>query len=421
MRAGRRKLPLDLALGVLVALLSIGAARLSRFAADEMRTGHGFGPGQGPTAHGTTDWPGFADTAGLSVTFWPLLIGWAVLLTVGVAGRRQYPRIAYLLTIAAGSGYLLSGFPFGPVMLAPALTLLALARSLSTRRWLGWIGLLALFVWSGFLSRPALGLTDLNFYQALIFGGGLMLLPALIGLIRRTRDDARRRTRELELRRSAFEERLRIARDVHDVVGHSLSVINMQAGVALHLLNRRPEQTEESLQAIKTTSKNALDELRSTLAVFRTEGYSGERSPVAGLDRLAELIAAFEAGGRRVEVIGGDDLQTRSAATDLAAYRIIQEALTNVARHSSAADSRVALRSEHDQLHITISNDGPRMRLPVEHDGTGIAGMRERASSVGGSLHAGPRPEGGFLVEAWLPDGRAAGSGAAPAGATVTR
>ena len=200
----------------------------------------------------------------------------------------------------AGSGYLLSGFPFGPVMLAPALTLLALARSLPTRRWIGWTGLLALFVWSGFVSRPALGLTDLNFYQALIFGGGLMLLPALIGLIRRTREDAHRRTRELDLRRSAFEERLRIARDVHDVVGHSLSVINMQAGVALHLLDRRPEQAEASLQAIRATSKNALDELRSTLAVFRTEDYAGDRAPVAGLDRLTELIAAFEAGGRRV-------------------------------------------------------------------------------------------------------------------------
>lgn len=418
MRAARRELPLDLALGVLVGLLSIGAARLSRFAADTMRTGHGFTPG-GPAAHGMTGWPGFADTAGLSATFWPLLIGWAILLAVGVAGRRQYPRIAYLLTIVAGCGYLLSGFPFGPVMLAPALTLLAMARSLPTRRWIGWIGLLALFVWSGFVGQPAFGLTDLNFYQALIFGSGLMLLPALIGLIRRTRDEARRRTRELELRRSAFEERLRIARDVHDVVGHSLSVINMQAGVALHLLDRRPEQAETSLQAIKATSNNALDELRSTLAVFRTEDYAGDRSPVAGLDRLAELIGAFEAGGRRVEVIGADDLAARSAATDLAGYRIIQEALTNVARHSSDADSRVELRSEHDQLHIKISNGGPRVRLPIEHDGTGITGMSERASSVGGSLHAGPRPEGGFLVEAWLPAKRTVVVDSAPVAAAA--
>lgn len=419
MRVARRKLPLDLALGLLVALLSIGAARLSRFAADTMRTGHGFAPRPGPSAHDMTGWPGFTDTAGPSATFWPLLIGWAILLAVGVAGRRQYPRIAYLLTIAAGIGYLLSGFPFGPVMLAPALTLLALARSVPTRRWIGWIGLLALFVWSGFLSRPALGLTDLNFYQALIFGGGLMLLPALIGLIRRTRDDARRRTRELELRRSAFEERLRIARDVHDVVGHSLSVINMQAGVALHLLDRRPEQTAESLQAIKTTSKNALEELRSTLAVFRTEDYTGDRSPVAGLGRLSELIGAFEAGGRRVEVIGAAGLEARSAATDLAGYRIIQEALTNVARHSSDTDSRVELRSELDQLHITISNGGPRVRLPIDHDGTGITGMSERASAVGGSLCAGPRPEGGFLVEAWLPAGRAVVTHAGPAAAAT--
>ena len=89
MRAARRKLPLDLVLGVLIALLSIGAARLSRFAADTMRTGHGFTPGRGPSPHGTTGWPGFADPAGLSVTFWPLLIGWSILLAAGVAGRRH--------------------------------------------------------------------------------------------------------------------------------------------------------------------------------------------------------------------------------------------------------------------------------------------------------------------------------------------
>lgn len=403
-RVARRTLLLDVPVGLLVGLLSIGAAGLSQFAMQAQLTGHRFGPGAGPGGGGMVGWPGSLDPgSGLPVAFWPLLLGWAALLTIGVAGRRHYPRIAYLVAIVAGSGYLFSGFPLGPVMAAPALTLLAMARSLPTRRWIGWIALLLPFVWSAFVRRAAFGLSDPNFYQALIFGSGLMLLPALLGLVRRTRDEARQRTRELELRRSAFEERLRIARDVHDVVGHSLSVISMQAGVALHLLDRRPEQAEVSLRAIKTTSKNALDELRSTLAVFRTEDYTGERSPVAGLDRLTELVAAFEAGGRRVEVTGADDLAPRSSATDLAGYRIVQESLTNIARHTSDGDTRIELSSEHDQLHLVISNAGPRVRLPIGRDGTGIAGMDERARSVGGSLSAAPRPDGGFLVEAWLP------------------
>ena len=397
-----RPLLLDAPLGILVGALSIAAARFSAVAAANggpMVNGRGNGFGR---FHEHALSPGLAGSGTTSSPTW-LLILLALALALGVAGRRLWPRTAYLVTIAAGIVYLATGHPFGPVVAAPALALLAMARAMPLRRWIPWIMLLVPFVWSGFVSQPLLGLTDPDLYQALVFGLGLMVFPALLGLIRQSREDARRRTRELERRRSTSEERLRIARDVHDVIGHSLSVINMQAGVALHLLDRRPEQAETSLQAIKTTSKNALDELRTTLAVFREEDYDGRRAPVAGLDRLDELIDGFRAGGRRVEVIGDGALGPLPGAVDLAGYRIVQEALTNVARHTRDAASRVELAVDHGRLQIMISNDGPPGIVPEHHDGTGIAGMAERARAVGGTLSAGPRPEGGFLVEAVLP------------------
>ncbi len=404
-----RRLLLDVPLGLLIGLLCLGAGVMSRWAATT-RSGRPFGRdgrGFGSPERGLGALPDPSTL--LSSTSWALLIGCAVLLAASVAFRRQYPRIAYLVAIAAGSGYLLGGFPIGPVLAAPALTLLALASSRPTRRWIWWTALLLPFLWSGFVRRPGLGLADPDLYQALIFGSALTILPALVGLIRRTREQAQQRTRELELRRSAYQERLRIARDVHDVVGHSLSVISMQAGVALHLLETRPEQAQVSLQAIRDSSKNALTELRSTLAVFRDESYDTEHRPTAGLDGLPELVGAFEAGGRHVTVIGAGDLGARSAAVDLAGYRIVQEALTNIARHTRDADGRIELRRIEDRLQLMIDNDGPVVRMPAEHDGTGIAGMAERARSVGGSLTAGPRPEGGFLVRAWLPGSPANG------------
>ncbi len=405
-----RPLLLDVPLGILVGALSIAAARFSAVAAANgapMADGRGDGFGR---FHEHALWPGPAGVGTTSSPTW-LLIVLALALTLGVAGRRLWPQTAYLLTITAGIAYLATGHPFGPVVAAPALALLAMARAMPLRRWLPWTVLLVPFVWSGFVSQPLFGLTDPDLYQALVFGLGLMVIPALLGLIRRNREDALRRTRELERRRSAFEERLRIARDVHDVLGHSLSVINMQAGVALHLLDRRPEQAETSLLAIKTTSKNALDELRATLAVFREEDYDGRRAPVAGLDRLGELIDGFRAGGRPVEVIGDGALGPLPAAVDLAGYRIIQEALTNVARHTRDASSRVELAVDHGRLRIMISNDGPLSTVPGRHDGTGIAGMTERARAVGGTLSAGPRPGGGFLVEAVLPTATPTGTG----------
>jgi signal transduction histidine kinase len=264
-------------------------------------------------------------------------------------------------------------------------------------------------IWAGFVSDDYLGLTNVGLPSALILGGAAMITPALIAGLRRSRRDATRRTHELDVRRAAYQERLKIARDVHDLVGHSLSVINMQAGVALYLLDKdgntvpagEQRQVHESLQAIRSTSKSALDELRATLAVFRGED-GDQRGPVAGLDRLPEVIEAFRTAGRTVELLIDDQheqLPQLPGPIDTAAYRIVQEALTNVARHTRGASALVSILVSDQELIIDVTDDGPPVQ-PRQHDGNGLIGMSERAEAVGGTVHTGPLPDHGFGVHA---------------------
>jgi len=251
----------------------------------------------------------------------------------------------------------------------------------------------------------------------------LLLVPAAVGVMVRARRENSRRERDQEVHRSVYEERLRIAREVHDVVGHSLSVINMQAGVALHVLGKRPEQAEPALQAIRQTSKDALEELRGTLAVFRgPEGADEEsgtaapaseaaaetgppRTPVPGLDRLDELTAGIESTDSRVAVRIEGERAALPSAVDHAAYRIVQEALTNAVRHAGGAEATVVIGYHREELVVQITDSGPARPGAAYREGSGIAGMRERARAVGGRLWAGPRTEGGFRVRAELPLG----------------
>jgi signal transduction histidine kinase len=238
-------------------------------------------------------------------------------------------------------------------------------------------------------------------------------VPAMIALLVRARREGEREVREQERRRYAYEERLRIARDVHDVVGHSLAVITMQAGVALHLLDKertaqqRPDRVAESLEAIKKTSREALAELRSTLEVFRSDS-DEPRSPLPGLARLDDLVDGLRSAGREVTVVRhnlddhqSDDRQGLPAAVDQAAFRIIQESLTNVVRHTGAAHVTVGVSREAGMLTVEVSDDGPATSVPL--DGNGIRGMRERARAVGGTLDVSVREPSGLRVRADLP------------------
>jgi signal transduction histidine kinase len=220
---------------------------------------------------------------------------------------------------------------------------------------------------------------------------------------------ARERAAELEqarealARRAVVEERLRIARELHDVVAHGMSIIAVQSGVGAHVLDSQPEEARRALTAIEATSRQALTEMRRLLGVLRRASEpSGSLAPVPGLAEVDALAAEVARAGARVEVRIEGTRPELPLGLDLSAYRIVQEALTNVVRHAGPATARVRIRYAPDSVDLEVVDDG-RGGDPRPGDGHGIAGMRERAALFGGTLHAGPRPGGGFRVAARLP------------------
>ncbi len=249
---------------------------------------------------------------------------------------------------------------------------------------------------------------------ALGLAAGLIFLLVIAELIRirSQRSAALERSRTEELRRRASEERLRMARDLHDVVAHNIAVINVQANTALHLMDRQPERAAAALATINDVSKQALVELRSVLGVLRdvdSGGVTGApRAPASGLARLGDLVENAAAAGLAVRVEEDGQPAPLPADVDLTAYRIIQESLTNSARHSGGSTATVRLGYGDRVLRVEVDDDGrpgPPAPAPALANGSGhgIAGMTERAAALGGTLEAGPRPQGGFAVRAWLP------------------
>ncbi|AQZ71231.1 two-component sensor histidine kinase [[Actinomadura] parvosata subsp. kistnae] len=206
-------------------------------------------------------------------------------------------------------------------------------------------------------------------------------------------------TKEEEARRRASEERLRIARELHDVLGHNISMINVQASAALHGIRKRPEEAEAALRTIKETSKETLRELRTTLGVLRQVD---EDAPVAPADSLARVDALVAASGLKVRTDLSGPLDALPTEVDLAAARIVREALTNVSRHSGTDQATLTITHKSGNIIVTVEDDGPGATYDGG-SGFGIQGMRERATALGGTLEAGPRPEGGFRVTARLP------------------
>jgi len=204
-----------------------------------------------------------------------------------------------------------------------------------------------------------------------------------------------------EAQRRLGEERLRIAREVHDVVAHAMVAINVQAGVAAHRLDQDPEQARTALRAIKDTSGEALTDLRATLGVLRGEDAEAPLGPAAGLGDLDELAAGLRAAGVEVELEVGD-VSGLPGAVQAAGYRIVQEALTNALRHAGARHVRVRVGRDGGALRVEVADDGGG--APSNGGGgSGLPGMRERAAALGGTLEAGPVPGGGWRVLAELP------------------
>ena len=208
--------------------------------------------------------------------------------------------------------------------------------------------------------------------------------------------------READAERRLGDERLRIAREVHDVVAHAMVAINVQAGVAAHLIERDAGEARQALLHIKRTSGDALADLRATLGVLRDSDQAAPVGPAAGLDDLDAVAEQLRATGVEVAV-DVDSVGTVPTPVQSAGYRIVQEALTNVLRHAGARAVRVVVRADEDMLTIVVADDGPGHAGATGGAGTGVRGMRERAEALGGSLSVGPGEDGGWRVEATLP------------------
>jgi signal transduction histidine kinase len=303
--------------------------------------------------------------------------------------------------------YSLREYAGGPVYLTFFILVYAVAVTNERRRSLavsaGALGVLLTSHLITFGSEPgAWPLLSIGWTAAAWFwGDGLRTRRAyLAGLEERAR--YLEETREEEARRRVVDERLRIARDLHDVIAHSIASINVQAGSAIHVMDRRPEQARESLLAIKTASGEALAELRSTIGIMREDGGGAPRAPTPSLSRLDPLLEAAARSGLPVEIGVTGEPRPLPSAVDVAAYRIVQESLTNVVRHAHAREATVTVDYRSEFVELEVIDDG-RNGAGGGAPGHGIAGMRERAEAVGGQVQAGPRFSGGFRVWARLP------------------
>jgi signal transduction histidine kinase len=317
----------------------------------------------------------------------------ATVLTLLVVHR--FPLTIFLVTAASAFGYYGSGLPGGPVIVVPTIALFLLTRQRGplTAGSTGAAALAAAYV---------VHVVESGSFEIRIGSWFLVVwLVAVIGIGTAVRyqsaaNAARREQADEHRHRLAEQERLRIAREVHDVVAHSLAMINVQAGVAAHVADRRPEQAKEALLNIKAASASALKDLRATLAVLR----SGEdKAPAPSLAQAAELLEHARDAGLAVDVHG--EAGELPAPVDGAAYRILQESLTNVVRHADQAN-HVDVRFERrpGTFTLRVRDDGRGTARPTP--GHGLRGMAERATALGGRCTAGP-VDGGFEVCVELP------------------
>jgi len=351
---------------------------------------------------------------------WRPLDGWAyALLAIGPAAllvRRRWPSRVLAVALACGLVYAARTYPEGPSSLAvyPALWTVALTRPRRTA-WLAATGTavavagMELFLYGDTMFDGEPLYAAVTVFAAMWWGEAVRARRAYVAELR-DRAERAERTREEEARRRVDEERMRIARELHDVVSHTIGVISVQAGVAAHLLRRRPDKAAESLDAIRQASDEALGELHAMLGVLRDgdgHGAQAPLSPTPGLGELDALVAQAAGAGVEVRVSLEGGPRRLPAAVDLAAYRVVQESLTNVVRHAAASRAEVTVTHGDDRVVVEVTDDGRAGPAPASGNGggsgQGILGMRERARTLGGSLEAGPRPGGGFRVRASRP------------------
>jgi signal transduction histidine kinase len=343
------------------------------------------------------------------------LDGWAYALIVASALPLLVLTRAPIASLAGSfvftAAYWATDYGRGPIFLALTVALIATIRA--GHRLVGWTALVvgfAVFLWlpAAFGTGDAEGVGHALGISAWLFVLGLIGEGARV---RRERGAERARVREEEARRRIGEERLRISRELHDVLAHNVSLINVQSSVALHLLDEQPEQARAALTAIKAASAETLREMRGVLGALREDGESLPRDPAPSLARLDELLAQVRSAGVSVDALVEGEPGPLPAGVDLAAYRIVQEALTNVRRHAPGASARVRVAYLDDGVEVEVDDDGVGGGDFVDVvAGNGLTGMRERAAALDGSLETGAGPRGGFRVLARLPVAARAGA-----------
>ncbi|MFH8343422.1 sensor histidine kinase [Streptomyces sp. NPDC018045] len=349
------------------------------------------------------------------------LTGTTVVLAVAAGGalvlRRRFPRSVLAVTGVCTVLELLleSGAPRAPVFCSVVIALCTLAAR--TDRSTTWrVGALTVVV----LTAAAMLLGDRPWYaqenlgifawtgMAAAAGDAVRSRRAFVAAIRERAERAER-TREEEARRRVAEERMRIARELHDVVAHHIALVNVQAGVASHVMDSRPDQAKQALAHVREASRSALDELRATVGLLRQcDDPKAPTEPAPGLGVLDQLVDGFERAGLPVALDVPGPVDALPAAIDLTAYRVVQEALTNVHKHAGAgARATVRIVRDAETLTVTVLDDGTGPDhgpgAPGPGGGHGLIGMGERVAALRGTVETGPRPAGGFRVRVHLP------------------
>jgi signal transduction histidine kinase len=321
--------------------------------------------------------------------------------SVSLYWLRTKPVPVLWATVLSTLVYMLMQYAYGPVIFSFVIAVFTAIRT--GHRLAGWTAIVALYA-GHVLGRLVLGINGQGIYQILLVGTCFVVLGFVAELFRgqRERVMAAKETRREEELRKAGEERLRIAQELHDVVAHHISLINVQASTGLHLVDRQPEQAGPALAAIKEASKEALVDLRSIVGILRQPDEAAPRQPVAGLDRLDHLISRTSRAGLEVHAIVHGDPRPLPIGLDRAAFRIIQESLTNVVRHAKATAATVRIQYGEQALVLQVDDDGDSLVGPPK-EGNGIIGMRERATALGGTLTASRTPTGGLRITAQLP------------------
>ncbi|HVM15821.1 MAG TPA: sensor histidine kinase [Egibacteraceae bacterium] len=333
-----------------------------------------------------------------------------VLLAVAAAPlavRSRWPSGSLAATTAATIAYLMMGYAGGPVTVP---VLVALYSTTAWGRRVLPLVVLGFFVGVGSGHRL---IVQQEPFTVVAFQGLLYVFAWLLGELvssrralraevnARLRRAAQEREREAE--RRVQQERMRIARELHDVMAHTMSSMTVQAGVAADLLDDRPDQARSALAAMRRAGREAMAELRATVSLLRSGDDGTPPPPAPGLADVGALVDRVSRDGLSVEQLTVGQPRPLPAAVGLTGYRIVQEALTNVVRHAAARTATVCLRYEPDGLTIEVTDDGRGAGRVQE--GFGLLGMRERAEAVGGRLEVGAGPDGGFCTRAYLPTG----------------